>query len=58
MVAGIVAGTLHGLDRVRRARLATAFSLGALSELGPNLPPRAVIESYTERIQVRVMNMV
>ena len=38
MVAGIVTGTLRGLDLAGRARLATAFSLGTLGEVGPNLP--------------------
>ena len=38
MVAGIVTGALRRLDLADRARLATAFSLGALSEIGPRLP--------------------
>jgi 1-phosphofructokinase len=56
MVAGIVTGTLRGLDLAGRARLATAFSLGALGEIGPNLPPRVVVESYVERVRVRAAN--
>jgi 1-phosphofructokinase family hexose kinase len=53
MVAGIVTGSLRGLDLADRARLATAFSLGALGEVGPHLPPPSVIESLSARVQIR-----
>ena len=53
MVAGIVTGTLRGLDLAGRARLATAFSLGALGEVGPNLPGQAVIESFAARVTIQ-----
>jgi 1-phosphofructokinase len=53
MVAGIVSATLRGLDPADRARLATAFSLAALGEIGPRLPPPAEVESYAERVEVR-----
>jgi 1-phosphofructokinase len=53
MVAGIVHGTLQGLGLEERARLATAFSLGALGQLGPRLPPREVIEAFRERVTTR-----
>jgi 1-phosphofructokinase family hexose kinase len=53
MVAGLVAGALRGLDLAGRARLATAFSLGALSEIGPRLPPPATIEAFAEKVDVR-----
>lgn len=53
MVAGLITAILRGLDLAGRARLATAFSLGALAEIGPNLPPREVVESFMERVQVR-----
>jgi len=56
MVAGILAGTLRGLDLAGRARLATAFSLGTLGEIGPNLPAAEVIESFAARVQVRVLD--
>ena len=55
MVAGIVTGTLRGLDLAGRARLATAFSLGTLGEVGPNLPGPEVIESLAARVQIRVL---
>jgi 1-phosphofructokinase len=56
MVAGIVAATLRGLDLAGRARLATAFSVAALGEIGPHLPPRAVVEAHTEQVRVRIIN--
>lgn len=55
MVAGLVTGTLRGLDLAGRARLATAFSLGALGEVGPNLPGPEVIDAFAARVQVRVL---
>jgi 1-phosphofructokinase family hexose kinase len=56
MVAGIVAATLEGLDLAGRARLATAFALGTLGEVGPRLPPRAVVDAYAERVEVRALD--
>jgi 1-phosphofructokinase len=53
MVAGIVTGTLRGLDLADRARLATAFSLGALGEIGPRLPPPDVVESFMPRVRIQ-----
>lgn len=52
MVAGIVAARLTGLDLAETARLATAFSLAALTrtELGP--ATRAEVEAMTERVRV------
>ena len=55
MVAGIVAGTLRGLDLAGRARLATGFSLGALGEVGPHLPGQHVIASLAARVQVTAL---
>jgi 1-phosphofructokinase family hexose kinase len=52
MVAGIVTGTLRGLDLAGRAQLATAFSLGNLGEVGPNLPDPAVIDAFAARVQI------
>jgi 1-phosphofructokinase len=53
MVAGIVTGTLRGLDLADMARLATAFSLGALNEIGPRLPPPGVIEATMRDVRVQ-----
>jgi len=53
MVAGIVHASLQNLGVEECARLATAFSLGALCEIGPRLPPREVIEAFTRRVTTR-----
>jgi 1-phosphofructokinase len=57
MVAGIVTATQRGLDLAGRARLATAFSVAALGEIGPHLPPRAVVEAHTEQVRVRTIDL-
>jgi 1-phosphofructokinase len=56
MVAGLVVGRLRGLDLAGCARLATAFSLGALGEVGPNLPGTEMIESFAAHVQVRPLD--
>jgi 1-phosphofructokinase family hexose kinase len=53
MVAGIVTGGLRGLNLADRARLATAFSLGALSEIGPRLPQPSVVEAAMRDVRVQ-----
>jgi 1-phosphofructokinase len=53
MVAGIVTGALRGLNLADRARLATAFSLGALSEIGPRLPQPRVVEAAMRDVRVQ-----
>ncbi|MGD8589868.1 MAG: 1-phosphofructokinase [Chromatiales bacterium] len=55
MVAGILVGGLRGLELDRRARLATAFSLAALGEVGPNLPAMSVVESFAARVEIHTL---
>ena len=55
MVAGWLMGTLRGLDLAGKARLATAFSLGALSTLGPRLPDAAEIAALAEAVEVEAL---
>jgi len=55
MVAGILTGTLRGLDLAGRARLATGFSLGALGQVGPHLPDQDRIASLAARVQVTAL---
>lgn len=52
LLAGTLLGTLRGLDAEGRARLATGFSLGALSMLGPHLPPPATIDALAASVSV------
>jgi 1-phosphofructokinase len=55
MVAGLVTGKLRGLALPDCARLATAFSVGALSQVGPRLPPADVIEATMAQVQLQVL---
>jgi 1-phosphofructokinase len=55
MVAGLVAGSLRGLDLAACARLATATALGALTQLGPCLPEYRAIEAFMQQITVRTV---
>ncbi|EYF05951.1 1-phosphofructokinase [Chondromyces apiculatus] len=52
MVAGYLVATLRGLPLADRARLATAFSLGTLTTLGPRLPPTAEVEARAAEVHV------
>jgi 1-phosphofructokinase len=56
MVAGILAGTLRGLDLAGRARLGTAFSLAALGQVGPELPSMSIVESFTADVEIRPLD--
>lgn len=53
MVAGIVAGLVQGKSLKDCARLGTAFSLGALSQIGPRLPPKDIVLQHADRVTVR-----
>ena len=53
MVSGLVTGKLRGLSLADCARLATAFSMGALSQVGPRLPPKETVESFMNQVNVQ-----
>ena len=53
MVAGIVAGKMRGLELSECARLATAFSVAAISHIGSGLPSIELVQSAMERITFR-----
>lgn len=55
MVAGFVTGQLRGLSLPDCARLATAFSMGALSQVGPRLPPVETVEALMSQVAVRLL---
>ena len=52
MMAGIVAAQLRGLPLSSTARLATAFSLHAITRIGSGLSSPAAIEALMERVTV------
>lgn len=53
MVAGIVHASLQNLGVEDCARIATAFSLGALGEIGPHLPSPDVIDAFARHVTIR-----
>ncbi|MBE9139557.1 1-phosphofructokinase [Nodosilinea sp. LEGE 07088] len=53
MVSGTVAGLLSGESLRNCATLATAFSMGALSQIGPRLPPLEKIQAMRKLVIVR-----
>jgi fructose-1-phosphate kinase PfkB-like protein len=56
MVAGIVAGKIRGLSLAECARLATAFSMTAISHIGSGLPSIKAVQSAKERVTIREMS--
>jgi len=53
MVAGIVAGKIRGLSLAECARLATAFSVTAISHIGSGLPSVEAVLSAKEQVMIR-----
>jgi 1-phosphofructokinase len=53
-VAGLVAAHLRGLRLDETARLATAFSIDAVTRVGSGLSSPNAIEALARRIQVEV----
>lgn len=52
MVAGLVAGLSKKMPLKDCARLATAFSLSAITRLGRDLPPPNAIEEFQKQIEI------
>jgi len=52
MVAGFTLATLRGMPLEEAATLATAFSIGALTQLGPRLPPPNEIEALMSKVTI------
>jgi len=52
MVAGLLAATLQGLPLEDVARTATAWSMGAVTPLGPRLPGAAVLQANAAAVVV------
>lgn len=52
MVAGLVAARLRGLSLAESARLATAFSLHALTRADSGADPRAAVAAFAPRVDI------
>jgi len=55
MVAGLITGKVRGLSLADCARLATAFSLGAITSAGHNLPAPGAIQAYFQQVSVHLL---
>lgn len=55
MVAGFITGKLRNLPLADCARLATAFSVGTLSQVGARLPPPAEVELLLAQVTIEPM---
>jgi 1-phosphofructokinase len=55
MVAGIVAGKIRGLDLVETARLATAFSVAHISQVGSGLHSLEAVHQAIEKVTIRTI---
>lgn len=52
MVAGILAAQQRNLSLADCARLATAFSVGTITQVGPHLPDAETVQTYASQVQV------
>lgn len=57
MVSGIIDAQSRGKSLADMARLATGFSLGALGEIGPHLPPRETIEAFASAVTIESLDL-
>ena len=58
MVAGLIAGQVQGLSLSDCARLATTFSLGAITQVGSHLPAPETLQAYGQQVTVRISTRV
>ncbi|HVB61038.1 MAG TPA: 1-phosphofructokinase [Ktedonobacteraceae bacterium] len=58
MVAGLIAGQVQGLSLSACARLATAFALGRITQVGSQLPPPATLQMYFDQVAVQMVTTV
>lgn len=56
MVSGTVAGKMQGFSLADCARLATAFSTSAVSQVGSGLPSPEVIENFKNQVTINHLN--
>lgn len=58
MVAGLIAGQIQGLSLPDCARLATAFSLGAITQVGAHLPASEIVQAYMQQVTIHISTRV
>src|SRR5437763_7716742 len=58
MVAGVIAGQVQGLSLPDCARLATAFSLGAITRVGHHLPTSETLQAYVQQVSIHISTRV
>ncbi len=58
LVAGLLAGQAQGLILPDCARLATAFALGRITQVGSQLPPPETLQMYFDHVAVQTINAV
>jgi 1-phosphofructokinase len=58
MVAGLIAGQIQGLSLPDCARLATAFSLGAITQVGSHLPDLEALQAYAQQVTIHISTRV
>lgn len=56
MVSGTVAGKMQGFSLADCARLATAFSTSAVSQVGSGLPSPEIIENFKNQVTINHLN--
>jgi 1-phosphofructokinase len=56
MVAGLIAAKLQGRNLTACARLATAYAVGALGEIGPHLPGLGVLHQLAPEVTIRKLD--
>jgi 1-phosphofructokinase len=58
LVAGLIAGQVRNLDLPDCARLATAFSLGAITSTGHNLPAAEKLQAFAQEVNIHTRTSV
>ncbi|HMQ56886.1 MAG TPA: 1-phosphofructokinase [Anaerolineae bacterium] len=56
MVSGTVAGKAQGLSLAECARLGTAFSVSAISQVGSGLPSPEMVEQFKQQVVIHQLN--
>ncbi len=56
MVAGLIAAQLQNLNLADTARLATAFSLAAITRLDYHLPDPTTVERHLHQVSIRILS--